>query len=183
MIEFADAVAVAERYLEERFDRRGREPGRAIREAICFIVINDGDVQQDDMIQWCISEAGRNPRAWDDLQAAITTMLQDRNLPDSLLEWLIEERQGMNPRTAKRGRGLNYPRDLFICGAVALLVDDYGMRATRDGASDDKPCAKGGSACDAVGIALPRCDGMPFLQYQSIDKIWRRGVGSQIIRQ
>ena len=172
MIEFAEAVNIAEHYVRPRL--AWPEWSRSI---LNEIVGAEGHPDQLRIIRECIDDASGDPSAWDALQFAITAMLKDGNLPPELLEWLIEERQGAHPKPAKQGRPSNSHRDTVIWWAVVMLVDDYGMKPTRDATRSTNPDAECGSACDAVGLALHRCPKFPLLTYQSIEKIWRRGGG------
>ena len=178
MIEFAEAVDIAERYLRARL--AWPEWSRSI---LNEIVGAEGHPDQLRIIRECIDDASGDPSAWDALQFAITAMLKDGNLPPALLEWLIEERQGANPKPTKRGRPVSRYRNGLICVAIEMLVDEYGMKATRDESRSDDMSPEGGSACDAVGLALRRCPNMPKLKFQQIAKIWNKGRKGEYILQ
>ena len=88
-----------------------------------------------------------------------------------LAEWVADRLEGTRQRPAKPGRskGAKAPRDKLIASVVQALVD-RGFRATRNPRLPKKTArayasAEGGSACDAVGVALD-------MGYKAVEKVW-----------
>ena len=88
-----------------------------------------------------------------------------------LAEWVADRLEGTRQRPAKPGasKGAKAPRDRLIASVVQALVD-RGFRATRNPRLPMKTArahasAEGGSACDAVGVALG-------MGYKAVEKVW-----------
>ena len=88
-----------------------------------------------------------------------------------LAEWVADRLEGTRQRPAKPGpsKGAKAPRDKLIASIVQALVD-RGFRATRNPRLPMKTArayasAEGGSACDAVGVALD-------MGYKAVEKVW-----------
>ena len=92
-------------------------------------------------------------------------------MPPELAQWMADRREGKRQRPAKPGpsRGTNMVRDRLIASVVQALVD-RGFRATRNKRlpmkmARPRASAEGGSACDAVGVALG-------MGYKAVEKVW-----------
>ena len=88
-----------------------------------------------------------------------------------LAEWVADRLEGTRQRPAKPGpsKGAKVTRDRLIASVVQALVD-RGFRATRNPRLPMKTArahasAEGGSACDAVGVALG-------MGYKAVEKVW-----------
>ena len=91
------------------------------------------------------------------------------SLPPELNDWAVDAFTGIRPRSVARGRDPyeNTQRDWLIYVVVKKL-EAVGFHATRNKATGDAKgtaCAKGGTACDAVGQAFG-------LGYKAVEKIW-----------
>ena len=95
------------------------------------------------------------------IEVAIECVERGGAIPSELREFVVDALQGSLPR---RQGGKCMPRDAAICQAVFRLVID-GFNATRTKAKGPAACAEGGSACDAVGVALN-------MGYSNVERIW-----------
>ena len=95
----------------------------------------------------------------------------DATMSRELAEWVADRLEGTRQRPAKPGRskGAKAPRDKLIASVVQALVE-RGFHATRNKRLPMKMArarasVEGGSACDAVGVALD-------MGYKAVEKIW-----------
>ena len=101
---------------------------------------------------------------------AVDLLQKGELLPTELGKWVADRLNGQRQRPTKRGRDpdADHARNRGIVDAVQWLVAQ-GMTATRNGIRNQykltKACFEGGSACDAVGVAV-------YLGYKRIEAIW-----------
>ena len=111
--------------------------------------------------------------AWDAVKMIVQRELRSgAPLSPDLAAWVSNVLDGKNKRPAKQ-RALLL-RNLRIVGAVQALVD-CGFDATRNTKKTGKKSAgdasaEGGSACDAVGVALEK--ERARLGYKAVEGIW-----------
>ena len=93
-------------------------------------------------------------------------------MPDALAQWLAEVLEGTRtpPRKRSGPKTVEF-RNIWIMGAVNTLMA-LGLHPTRNITRGPRPCAGGGSACDAVGIAL--AGRHLAMTYKAVEKIARR---------
>ncbi|MCY4550604.1 MAG: hypothetical protein OXC28_19750 [Defluviicoccus sp.] len=122
--------------------------------------------------------------AWEALSALLdrTSRNDSEPVPSGLVRWAADAAAG---RTRKPTKG-NRPfanRDIAIADAVLFVQTTHGLRPTRSGAGPEECCREGGSACDAVGVALDIIAGpgaewakakdeTRFRGYKNIERIW-----------
>ena len=90
-------------------------------------------------------------------------------MPRELVHWVADRLEGTRQRPAKRGPQAETLRDKRIASVVHALVE-RGFHATRNKRLPMKMArarasVEGGSACDAVGVALD-------MGYKAVEKIW-----------
>jgi len=113
-----------------------------------------------------IEKAKNDPDYFDAIRFGIALHLRiEKELPQIILDWLIEHLQGETKRPRKAaGRGISLGLHVIIAGVVQTLVD-RGMNATRN---DVNPAT---SACDAVAAALYEL-GMTPKSFQGVKAVW-----------
>ena len=129
-----------------------------------------------------INLSERSRTDWDALKL-IVERLRTRGEPLSpdLTDWAVDAFVGKRPRPTARGKDpyAYRVRDWLIYKAIAELrtAGFYPTRGREKGAVGGKACAKGGSACDAVGMAFS-------LGYDVVSKkIWESFRGLERARE
>ena len=121
---------------------------------------------------WWLPRAKHCSHYWESMRLTAAGYLRDREpMPDALAQWLAEVLDGTCPPPPRRSgpKGFHL-RNIWIMEAVNTLMA-LGLHPTRNVTRGDKPCADGGSACDAVGVALAeRHLAMP---YKAVEQIAR----------
>ena len=127
--------------------------------------------------------------AWNALSALLDRISGDDSqpVPRGLLRWAAD---AVAPRTRKPTKG-DRPlanRDIAIAEAVLFVGACDGLSPTRSGAGPEECCREGGSACDAVGVALDSlaAEGVEWAKskdekklrgYKNIERIWLQWRG------
>jgi len=113
-----------------------------------------------------IEKAKNDPDYFDAIRFGIALHLRiEKELPQIILDWLIEHLQGKTKRPRKAaGRGISLGLHITVAHVVRVLVD-RGMHATRNAAS---PAT---SACDAVAKALSEL-GMTPNSFEGVKAVW-----------
>lgn len=113
--------------------------------------------------------------AWEGLNLIAQEMVRNgEHPPPELAKWTAEQR----PRPTKRGPDPygDASRNQIIVITIEHLLLESGMKATRNGLIDriqrPEPCHEGGSACDAVGVAMG-------LSYKAVEKIWTNSASKK----
>ena len=130
-----------------------------------------------------IADSKRSADAWDALSLRAQRLLRDhRPLPRELEVWLADYLKGERPRPTKRGAKQKFhTRDALIRTWIATVIafeNPPGICATRNEAKGgEEPGFNGGSACDAIGVALNNIEieSSPRpkrLTYAAIEKVW-----------
>lgn len=117
-----------------------------------------------------IEKAKNDPDYFDAIRFGIALHLRiEKELPQIILDWLIEHLQGKTKRPRKAaGRGISLGLHVIIAGVVQTLVD-RGMNATRNDASS----ATSASACDVVAEALSDLKMTPN-SFEGVKAVWLR---------
>ena len=108
--------------------------------------------------------------AWDAVAAMAESALRRPwvTLTDELAHWTADVVAGKLPRP-KTGKKKFAQRDLIIAEAIYLLTVLRPMKPTRRLEQNRRRitecCAEGGSACDAVGVAMG-------MNYKTVERIW-----------
>lgn len=121
-----------------------------------------------------IQRSADEPVAWDAVNLIARDLLRDGEpLPSELAAWVADELEKKHKRPGRIGRNPdeNVVRDIYIIQAVEVLVEK-GLNPTRSHAISDQCCAKGDSACDAVGVAFRAAFGM--MSYRAIQRVWTK---------
>ena len=101
---------------------------------------------------------------WDAVNSIAQQYLRSGGpLPRELAEWITDRLEGKQGRPGKQGQRPTTLRDTVIASAVQALVK-RGFRPTRNRPSG-RASAEGGSACDAVGVALD-------MGYKTVEGVW-----------
>ena len=113
-----------------------------------------------------IEKAKNDPDYFDAIRFGIALHLRiEKELPQIILDWLIEHLQGKTKRPRKAaGRGISLGLHVTVAQVVQVLVD-RGMHATRN---DESPAT---SACDAVAKALFDLGKTPA-SFAGVKKVW-----------
>ena len=161
---FQAAVETARDILQKFRESSGNTPAENLLHLYEF---RPAEIREDllrDLI-WCSEEIAA---AWDGLNLIAENLLQEGNpLPPNLAKWVADRLAERRPRPTKRGPDpdANLPRNLAVMVAVRQLVN-HEMRPTRRRRLvNNTACFKGGSACDAVGIAAG-------MSYKNVEAIW-----------
>ena len=93
---------------------------------------------------------------------AIDHLRRGDEMPAELRDFVIDILEQKRPPRAPVDR--LQPRNAAICQAVHRLVHE-GFDATRNKAKGSEASAEGGSACDAVAVAL-------HMSYSNVERIW-----------
>ena len=114
---------------------------------------------------WCSNEI---MASWDAVKLIAEDLLRDGEplLPE-LAEWVANVlADGEKSRPTQRGQDpdAKFNRNRSVMVAVRNLVSQ-GMTATRNKAGVNHACFEGGSACDAVGLAVN-------LSYKTVESVW-----------
>ena len=165
---FDDAVKIAGKILDE--GRLGPDPVSPSDQRFFFRDLEDGGDYA--LRSWWLPRANRRPDLWDSMKLTAARYLRDREpMPDALTNWLVEVLEGKRKKPGKRPGPKRFIfRNVWIMGAVNTLVQ-LGMNPTRTITRGETPCADGGSACDAVGVALEKMK-IP-MSYKNVEKIAR----------
>ena len=91
-------------------------------------------------------------------------------MPRELVDWVADRLEGKRERPVKPGPHAQTVRDKLIASVVHALVVDRGFHATRNKRLPMKMArarasVEGGSACDAVGVALG-------MGYKAVERVW-----------
>ena len=111
--------------------------------------------------------------AWDSLSLIAQGLLLERKpLPHELADWLVQALEGTRRQPKSRGKDpyANFFRNSAIVLAVSFLSRER-IKATRNGGGPPECCYEGGSACDAVGLAVAEIYEEPR-SYKNIEYIW-----------
>ncbi len=165
---FSDAVKIAGKILDE--GHLGPDPVSRSDQRSFFRGLEDGGDYA--LRSWWLPRADRSPADWDSMQLTAAGYLRDREpMPDALTDWLVEVLEGKRkkPRTRPGPKGFIF-RNVWIMGAVNTLIQ-LGMNPTRNITRGEIPCVDGGSACDAVGVALGKMN--ISMSYKNVEKIAR----------
>ena len=165
---FDDAVKIAGKILDE--GHLGPDPVSPSDQRFFFLGLEDGGDYA--LRSWWLPRANRRPDLWDSMKLTAAGCLREREpMPDALTDWLVEVLEGKRKKPGKRPgpKGFIF-RNVWIMGAVNTLIQ-LGMNPTRTIARGETPCADGGSACDAVGVALGKMN--ISMGYKNVEKIAR----------
>ncbi len=115
-----------------------------------------------------IEKAKNDPDYFDAIRFGIALHLRiEKELPQIILDWLIEHLQGKTKRPRKAaGRGISLGLHVTVAQVVQVLVD-RGMNATRNDVSSAT------SACDAVATALSEL-GMTPKSFEGVKAVWKK---------
>ena len=165
---FSDAVKIAGKILDE--GHLGPDPVSRSDWRFFFRDLEDGGDYA--LRSWWLPRADRSSADWDSMQLTAARYLRDREpMPDALLDWLVEVLEGKRKKPGKRPGPKRFIfRNVWIMGVVNTLIQ-LGMNPTRTIARGETPCADGGSACDAVGVALGKMN--ISMGYKNVEKIAR----------
>ena len=116
------------------------------------------------LIQW--SKTDRI--AWDALKEAAKIYLgADMPLPDDLKQWILDVLDGKLRRpTGKQSDPEILIRDVGVILAIEVLAAQ-GWTVSRNKSRQRHCCAEGGSAVDAVGVAINK-------GFSTVENIWTR---------
>ena len=129
--------------------------------------------------------------AWDSLLRIVKHHYRERTLlPPELADWHAEvlEKTRRRPTTRGRDRCADAHRNYAIVIAVSQLIavthlSNRGLKATRNRYQKSiwipECCYAGGSACDAVGVAVGRVF-KEFLCYKCIERLWTKRASTGI---
>ena len=121
---------------------------------------------------WWLPRADRSSHCWESMRLTAARYLRDREpLPDALAQWLVAVLDGTCPPPRRRSgpKGFHL-RNIWIMGAVNTLMA-LGLHPTRNITRGPRPCDAGGSACDAVGVAL--AEQHLAMTYKAVEQIAR----------
>lgn len=156
--------------------RIGAEIKAAVADSATEILVADyymtpPSLREVQQLPVLLEHADKETPAWDAVKMiAQRELWSGRPLPRRLGAWVADQLDGKRARPATQGQDRNalFMRNQRVVAAVQVLVD-CGFSATRS-KPIEKACREGGSACDAVGIAL-RQDKI-HLGYKAVEKIW-----------
>ena len=165
---FDDAVEIARKLLDE--GDLGPDARAPVDYREFFDQLEDrGDYA---LRTWWLRRAKHCSHYRESMRLTAAGYLRDREpMPDALAQWLAEvlERTRTPPRPRSGPKTLAL-RNVWIIGTVNTLMA-LGLHPTRNVTRGDKPCADGGSACDAVGVALAKRH--LAMTYKAVEKIAR----------
>ena len=151
------------------------EFGDTLPEATLSVYLHQTVAERKIYLRRLIVESVIRKAAWDSLVViARYYRRRGRPLPHELTDWLVAAVDGALKRPKTRGRTshTNDLRNRAIVMAVMLLTS-HGMKATRNWSGPKKCDYEGGSACDAVGIAVNKSyKNKKPLKYKAIEGIW-----------
>ena len=165
---FGGAVKIAGEILDGEY--LGPDPVSPSDQRSFFRGLEDGG---DYALRSCwLPKADRSSELWDSMKLTAARYLRDREpMPDALTNWLVEVLEGKRKKPGKRPGPKRFTfRKIWIMGAVNALIQ-LGMNPTRTITRGETPCAHGGSACDAVGVALGKMN--ISMSYKNVEKIAR----------
>ena len=153
--------------------------GETLADGWVYCYVNDEDRREDLLLELIVcSEEVKE--AWDSLSLIAQGLLLERKpLPHELADWLVQALEGTRPQPKSRGKDpyANFFRNSAIVLAVSFLSRD-SIRATRNGSGPPECCYEGGSACDAVGMAVAEIYEEPR-SYKSIEGIWTESASPE----
>lgn len=141
---------------------------------------------QPELLDSLISGSREIRGAWDAISLIAQRRLREdgTSVPRELAGWAADVIQDVSKPKGKRTRprppargpdpSETYVRDWAIVHTVQLLVSQRGFTATRN-KPIEKPCAEGGSACDAVGVAF----GMK--KYKAVERVWTKSGHPRLV--
>ena len=153
--------------------------GETLADGWVYCYVNDEEGREDLLLELIVcSEEVKE--AWDSLSLIAQGLLLERKpLPPELADWLVQALEGTRPQPTSRGKEpyANFFRNSAIVLAVSFLSRD-NIRATRSGGGPPECCYEGGSACDAVGLAVAEIYEEPR-SYKSIEGIWTESASPE----
>ena len=112
-----------------------------------------------------IARSADSRSAWDSVSLiAQGALRRGESLPIGLAAWVADVLAERRPRPTK-GKNTNANRDHIVTGAVAHVIERFGLTATRNGSRGESCTAEGGSACDVVGAAAN-------MGYKNVESKW-----------
>ena len=165
---FPDAVQIAGAILEE--GDLGPDPTSPTDYRAFFRRLEDGGDYA--LRTWWLPRADRSSHCWESMRLTAAGYLRDREpIPAALAQWLAAVHEGTRSPPRKRsGPKTLALRNVWIIGAVNTLMA-LGLHPTRNITRGRKPCDPGGSACDAVGVAL--AERHRAMTYKAVEQIAR----------
>ena len=146
--------------------------GETLADGWVYCYVNHEERREDLLLELIVcSEEVKE--AWDSLSLIAQGLLLERKpLPHELADWLVQALEGTRRQPTSRGKDpyVNFFRNSAIVLAVSFLSRE-SIRATRSGGGPPECCYEGGSACDAVGMAVAEIYEEPR-SYKSIEGIW-----------
>ena len=150
--------------------------------------IRDGHVSIEEVIERSGSKG--STEEWDGLSLLAQWLLRQGDpLPSPLANWLADVLAGRAPRQGKGQRPSATARHIVIIDAIEWAIRAFNRNPTRSNATVyPECCAKQGSGCDVVGIALgehmPEWGSVPP-RYKTIESLWlrRNAVRSRAARE
>ena len=150
--------------------------GETLADGWVYCYVNDEEKREDLLLELIVcSEEVKE--AWDSLSLIAQGLLLERKpLPHELADWLVQALEGTRRQPTSRGKDpyANFFRNSAIVLAVSFLSRER-IRATRSGGGPPECCYEGGSACDAVGMAVAEIYEEPR-SYKSIEGIWTKSA-------
>ena len=168
-VEFAGLILVIVR---ERW-------GETLADGWVSCYVNDEERREDLLLELIVcSEEVKE--AWDSLSLIAQGLLLERKpLPHELADWLVQALEGTRPQPKSTGKDpyANFFRNSAIVLAVSFLSRE-SLRATRSAGGPPECCYEGGSACDAVGMAVAEIYEEPR-SYKRIEGIWTESASPE----
>ena len=153
--------------------------GETLADGWVYCYVNYEERREDLLLELIVcSEEVKE--AWDSLSLIAQGLLLERKpLPHELADWLVQALEGTRPQPKSRGKDpySNFFRNSAIVLAVSFLSRD-SIKATRNGGGPPECCYEGGSACDAVGMAVAEIYEEPR-SYKSIEWIWTESASPE----
>ena len=151
---FNQNVAVAYFLLKHIF----QELGERLADVWVYRYVNVcAEDEREDFLGQLIDCSYEDEEAWIAAKLLVLDHLQAKlPLPPELAYWYSQtlNRAFPKPSTTGKDANTNFVRDLGIVVVVALLIEEKGLKGTRNGGGPSECCDEGGSACDVVGKAL-----------------------------
>ena len=165
---FDDAVEIARKLLDE--GDLGPDARAPVDYRAFFAPLEDGS--NDALRTGWLPRAKHCSHYWESMRLTAARYQRDREpMPDALAQWLAEVLDGtLTPPRRRSGPKGFHLRNVWIIGVVNTLMA-LGLHPTRNVTRGDKPCAAGGSACDAVGVAL--AEQHLAMPYKAVEQIAR----------
>ena len=150
--------------------------------------IRDGHVSIEEVVERSGSKG--STQEWDGLSLLAQWLLRQGDpLPSPLANWLADVLAGRALRKGKGQRPSATARHIVIIDAIEWAIRAFNRNPTRSNATVyPECCAKQGSGCDVVGIALgehmPEWGSLPP-RYKTIESLWlrRNAVRSRAARE